>query len=309
MQKIPIMTEQKIKDYFKENFPLVGFELLQSWMRKGEVKVNNQKITRDYYLVLGDVLRLPPKDFFPEPRSQEKILLSYQDALAKFQRIMIYEDQDLIIVNKPTGLAVQGGSGLYEYIDLWIQSINQSPSTKGQYGLVHRLDRDTSGILVIAKNRAMAQKLSLAWQKKKVSKYYLAWSHARIDATEEQGLIDAPIIKSSDGQSDRHQGFEKMVVDFQFGQEATSHWKILEEYKGKFLYELQPYSGRKHQLRVHLSYYDAPIIGDRKYGGKQEKKWPRLFLHAHHIILPDECISGGLALTCEAEGSFKPILD
>ncbi|MEI8295838.1 MAG: RluA family pseudouridine synthase [Alphaproteobacteria bacterium] len=189
----------------------------------------------------------------------------------------VWEDSDLLVINKPAGLAVQGGTKTNIHVDGLLQAYGAAQGQR--YYLVHRLDRDTSGILVVAKNHATAQHLATQFRLHTVKKLYLAivlgvWK-------QQQGAINAPLIKIG--------VHEKMVVDQEKGKSAQTDFRLVKRLTQALnLVALTPQTGRTHQLRVHMSYIGHPIIGDGKYGGAPAlKQTTQLHLHAYRLTIMD----------------------
>lgn len=259
-----------IKQFFKNHYPHLPYPLVQTWLRKGEVKLNGKKIMPTDILQLDDKLKLPPPHFMDAP-PPAATTMNGEEASKKLQHITIFETRDYQIINKPAGLAVQGGSGLRTSLDDWLMAINRD-ILRGQanqtYKLVHRLDRDTSGVMILARGREMAQILTAQFHGHDIKKTYLAVVMANAEATL-PSIIDVPL------KQDTHKNMEKMTATSSSdpdGLSAVTHVKILaaRNHDGKKLYLLQcnPLSGRKHQLRAHLSHVGFPIVGDRKYGDR-----------------------------------------
>ena len=191
----------------------------------------------------------------------------------EFHKLVIFETNDYIIINKPSGLATQGGSGIKVSVDDMIRAVSE------RYKLVHRLDKDTSGVLVIAKKTTAAAKFSLLLQNKKVTKIYWALVHGR--PQKDKGIIKLAIAK-------RGERMEKMEVDEE-GKKAVTEYTVMEHFANQLSWlELSPITGRTHQLRVHCAAIGCPIIGDGKYGGAvafEKGLSDQLHLHARRIIV------------------------
>ncbi|MBQ8651068.1 MAG: RluA family pseudouridine synthase [Alphaproteobacteria bacterium] len=187
----------------------------------------------------------------------------YSKYINEFKKLIVYEDEDLIIVNKPSGLAVQLGTKMNMAIDVMAKAYNREAR------LVHRIDKETSGLTILAKNIETSRYMLHVFQNKLIEKKYLALVSEELPF--EKGTINKPLFRDK----------EKVVVDFEKGQKAITEFHLLKHIKkGMFLVELSPFTGRTHQIRVHLASIGCPIIGDKKYGGKDFK---RLCLHASSI--------------------------
>lgn len=187
----------------------------------------------------------------------------YSKYVDQFKKMIIYEDNDLIIINKPAGLSVQLGSKTKLAIDVMAKAYN--PEAR----LVHRIDKETSGITVLAKNIETSRYMLHLFQNKQIQKKYFAIVSGKLDMME--GRISKPLIKNK----------EKVIVDFENGKRAVTEFKVLKHLnKNRTLIEVIPLTGRTHQIRIHLASVGYPIIGDRKYGGQ---KAGQLYLHASEI--------------------------
>ena len=186
---------------------------------------------------------------------------------------IIFEDEDFCVFNKPSGLAVQGGSGIKRHVDGLFKYFKEGIT----YRLVHRLDRDTSGVLILAKTAETAQYFANLFKTRKIQKSYLALVHGRIK--NQKGTIDAPLKK------DMCDDIEKMIVSDD-GKEAITKYRELAKNGRLTLVQLQPLTGRTHQLRVHMQHLGYPIVGDYKYGAPKNKQKNRLHLHAYSVTFP-----------------------
>ncbi|MEM8948662.1 MAG: RluA family pseudouridine synthase [Pseudomonadota bacterium] len=284
----------RLDRWFKRHFPSLGHGHLQKLLRTGQVRIDGKRAQANARLAEGQLIRVPPLgaaesvDLKPPPKPRQ------QDA-QELRAMILHEDDALIALNKPAGLAVQGGSKTKRHIDGMLLSL----APKGErYRLVHRLDRDTSGLLVIAKTASSAAKLSKAFQRHEVQKLY--WALVAGLPPLEHGIIDKALSK---GVVDKRFGadFELVQAGGDGAQKATTRYRTIAR-AGKLSawLALQPLSGRTHQLRVHCALMDCPIIGDPKYGGPKAVPAgaPRtLMLHARELDLPHP--DGG-RLTLEA---------
>ncbi len=251
----------------------ISFALAQKLIREKKVKVNQKKPDSSYRIKSEDQIQIfsdlqnRTQNFKAKPQISEK---KFQDFLA----YKIFEDENLMAINKPSGLAVQGGSGIKISVDDFI-------SSKG-WQLVHRLDKDTSGILLIAKNSKTSEFLTKNFKDKTITKTYVALVLGNLIKSE--GVINIRLKKQFVGKN------EKVRPDFENGKEAITKYKLLKNLKDHALVELQPITGRTHQLRVHLKEIGHPIINDVKYGGLQvlrKNLSKRLCLHAEKIEISD----------------------
>ncbi|HLD76697.1 MAG TPA: RluA family pseudouridine synthase, partial [Rickettsiales bacterium] len=198
-----------------------------------------------------------------------------KEQINKFLSSIIFEDENIIAINKPSGLSVQGRSVSYSSIDEMLPALKKEGKN---LHLVHRLDRDTSGVLILAKNRNSAAFLAQSFKTKSIKKTYLALVLGVVKKNE--GEINIPLLKKKIGKD------EKVYPDFEHGSEAISFYKVKKRFSNYSLLELQPITGKTHQLRVHTKEIGHAIIGDVKYGGKKaimKNVANRLCLHAFSI--------------------------
>ncbi len=262
----------RLNRWFLREYPSLTLSRLQKLLRTKQIKVDGKRAETSTRLLAGQEIRLPPLDEQKAPL--EEHFISEKDK-KMIQSMVIYKDDNIIALNKPSGLAVQGGTNQTKHIDGLLDALMFEKSERPK--LVHRIDKDTSGILLLARNRQIAEKLTLAFREHKLPKTYLALVNGCPKKT--QGEINAPLLKVG----------EKMQIDEQ-GQEAKSLYTVLDSVGDQYsLLELKPLSGRTHQLRVHTLSIGCPIVGDDKYFNP-EKKSQKLFvdklhLHAYKIDL------------------------
>jgi 23S rRNA pseudouridine955/2504/2580 synthase len=281
----------RLDRWLKRQIPDLRQGVLEKLLRLGKIKLNDAKITAGHRISVGDVITVREdldtyKGESPqsEPRPEPKKSLPLSPAeIDFFAALILWEDEDLLVINKPSGLAVQGGSKTTTHVDRYLAGWGELHSCR--YRLTHRLDRDTSGVLVIAKTAEMAAHLAHQFRDGQVEKTY--WAITVGQPRPGRGEIKAPLIKAGTG--DR----EKVVVDFKTGKPAITGYQTLKRLeKPRLPYlawmELTPKTGRTHQLRVHCTHVHAPILGDGKYGGKIAMETDRtLHLHARSIMIRD----------------------
>ncbi len=244
-------------------------------LRKGEVRVNGKRAKPETRLALGDKVRIPPVRLEEKP-VQPKPSNSLQQFITD---AILHEDDDLLIVNKPAGVAVHGGSGLAYGV---IEALRAARPELPELELVHRLDRDTSGVLLIAKRRAALRQLHTAFREREMTKCYLALVPGRWELGKKK--IDLPLL------TNQKQGGERMVRVHSDGQSALSTF-VPQEHFGRVatLMAIEIGTGRTHQIRVHAAYAGHPVAGDEKYGDKEGNEalrsygLRRMFLHAHSL--------------------------
>lgn len=268
----------RVDRWFQRHFPDVPYGQLAKWLRTGQVRVDGGRAKPGLRLAAGQQVRLPP--MAPRDPSAERTRpdVSAKDAAA-IQKLVLFRDDHVIALNKPAGLAVQGGSGTTRHIDGMLDALRYGASERPR--LVHRLDKDTSGVLLLARSRSAAQSLSASFQGRTVEKVY--WALVMGLPEIESGTIDAPLAKSGEA------GREKME-ETDDGQFAETDYRIVDHAAGRVAWlELRPRTGRTHQLRAHCAVMGNPILGDGKYGGRESfmSGLPkRLHLHAHTLQLP-----------------------
>ena len=274
----PELAGQRIDNFLRNQLKGVPKTLIYRILRKGEVRVNKGRIKPDYKLQAGDVVRVPPLRL---AERDEPVPLA-QGLLDRLEAAIVHEDKALIVLNKPAGIAVHGGSGLSFGV---IEALRQLRPEARELELVHRLDRDTSGLLMIAKKRSMLRHLHEALRGDGVDKRYMALVRGRWDSGVKQ--VSAPLLKNT------LRSGERMVEVDDEGKEALTLFRVLRRF-GDFatLVEARPITGRTHQIRVHARHAGHAIAGDSKYGDEEfsglirELGGKRLFLHACALRVP-----------------------
>ncbi|GAB3107318.1 23S rRNA pseudouridine(955/2504/2580) synthase RluC [Aestuariicella hydrocarbonica] len=272
---------QRIDNFLLGQLKGVPKTLIYRILRKGEVRVNKGRIKAEYKLKAGDVVRIPPvrlpdAKILPDASEQLKTLLAES---------ILFENNGLIILNKPSGLAVHGGSGINLGL---IEVLRQMRPEDRHLELVHRLDRDTSGCIMIAKKRSMLRYLHQQLRDGHIQKYYHALVEGRWPNRCKE--VSAPLRKNEISSG------ERIVKVDPEGKASLTHFKVLRRYVGATLVEAKPITGRTHQIRVHAQYQGHGLVGDPKYGNDdfnkamKAKGFNRLFLHAAalSLLLPDE---------------------
>jgi len=270
---------QRIDNFLSRILKDVPRSLIYRILRTGEVRVNGKRAKPETRLAEGDRIRLPPlQRKTDEERAAEKSAPSR--SLREFvSGAIIHEDRDLIVVNKPAGVAVHGGSGLSAGV---IEALRAKYPELKELELVHRLDRDTSGVLLVAKRRAVLRELHALLRERDMEKRYLALVVGRWPFGTK--TIDLPL------KTNLKQGGERVVRVHADGQQAITTFKPIQHF-GKLatLLDISLGTGRTHQIRVHAAHAGNPIAGDEKYGDRERdaKLKPfglqRMFLHAHSL--------------------------
>lgn len=274
----PELAGQRIDNFLITALKGVPKTLIYRILRKGEVRVNKGRIKPEYKLQAGDVVRVPPVRL---PERDEPAPVA-QGLLQRLEAAIVYEDKALIVLNKPAGIAVHGGSGLSFGV---IEAFRQLRPDAKELELVHRLDRDTSGLLMIAKKRSMLRHLHAALRGDGVDKRYMALVRGHWATAKKQ--VSAPLLKSN------LRSGERMVEVNPEGKEALTLFRVLRRF-GEFatMVEARPVTGRTHQIRVHALHAGHCIAGDSKYGDEdftreiRELGGKRLFLHAYALNVP-----------------------
>ncbi|MBV2207335.1 23S rRNA pseudouridine(955/2504/2580) synthase RluC [Stutzerimonas degradans] len=300
LEVAPELAGQRIDNFLRTQLRGVPKTLIYRILRKGEVRVNKGRVKPEYKLQAGDLVRVPPLRLAerdePEPLAQ--------GLLERLEAAIVYEDKALIVLNKPAGIAVHGGSGLSYGV---IEALRQLRPDAKELELVHRLDRDTSGLLMIAKKRSMLRHLHQALRGDGVDKRYMALVRGRWETSKKQ--VNAPLLKNT------LRSGERMVEVTEDGKEALTLFRVLRRF-GDFatLVEARPVTGRTHQIRVHARHAGHSIAGDSKYGDEEftreirELGGKRLFLHAYalRVPLPD---GGELALEAPVDEVWTRTLE
>jgi 23S rRNA pseudouridine955/2504/2580 synthase len=268
---------QRLDNFLMARLRGVPKSKIYNVIRKGEVRVNKGRSKPDYKIEQGDEIRIPPirtaeKELQPKPSHATTTLLAQS---------ILFENEGLLVINKPPGLAVHGGSGISLGL---IETLRQMRPEARYLELVHRLDRDTSGCIMIAKKRSMLRHLQAALREKNTSgiekTYHALVMGAWPDSCKR---VDAPLLKSDVGND------ERIVRVHPEGKQSLTEFKVLKRYGSCTLIEARPITGRTHQIRVHAQYVGHGLVGDEKYGNDafnasmKEPGVKRLFLHAAEL--------------------------
>lgn len=300
---ITIDTEdagQRIDNFLLRTLKGVPKSHLYRLMRKGEIRVNKKRIKPVYKLAVDDILRIAPI------RVSEKTdnVSTGLNIVANLEKQILFEDDRLIVINKPSGMAVHGGSGLSFGL---IEALRALRPDARMLELVHRLDRDTSGCLVVAKKRSALRNLHEQLRNKKVQKFY----HALV-----KGHWPTKLTRVTEGlkKNDLKSGERVVVVDNINGKESETRYKVLERYRGATLVRAFPVTGRTHQIRVHCQVSGHSIAMDAKYGHEEfdadmkNKGLKRLFLHAASIEFTHPKTEQRLKIEAPLEPSLERLL-
>ena len=264
----------RLNRWFMKYYPNLTLGRLQKLLRTKQIKVDGKRAETSLKLAAGSEVRVPPMDEQPETGANRSEI-SRRDA-EFILSLVIYKDDNIIVLNKPSGLAVQGGTNTSRHVDGMLEVLRFELNEKPK--LVHRIDKDTSGVLVLARNRTWADRLTKAFREHTLPKTYLALVNSC--PKNPAGEIKAPLEKCG----------EKSLVSPD-GKPAATVYKTLDEVGSKFaLVEASPLTGRTHQIRAHMEYIGCPIVGDDKYfGGEKRQKYAsipdKLYFHAYKIDL------------------------
>jgi 23S rRNA pseudouridine955/2504/2580 synthase len=280
VRKVRIDAEQagqRIDNFLRRELPGVPKGRLYRILRRGEVRVNGGRIRAEYKLQEGDEVRVPPA------RVRAPGDAPAEGAANRILDRIIFEDKRLLVIDKPSGVAVHGGSGISHGV---IELLRHARPELTDLSLVHRLDRETSGCLVMAKRRSALRELHARFRDGVVEKNYLAlvvgdWQYG-------DQLIDKPLLVEN------RKGGERHVIVSKGGKSAQTRVALSRTFGKYSLLLCAPQTGRTHQIRVHLQALEFPILGDERYGDEDENRQARkfglkrLFLHAQSIAFPDD---------------------
>jgi 23S rRNA pseudouridine955/2504/2580 synthase len=280
---------QRLDNYLLSRLKGAPKSLIYRVIRKGEVRINKGRVKPDTRVKTGDSVRVPPMRL-----SQEQEVVPVGEGLKQhLMASIIYDADGLLVVNKPSGLAVHGGSGVSLGL---IESLRQLPGNQGFLELVHRLDRDTSGLVMVARKRSMLTYLQECLRERGlIQKSYIALVQGAWPKHRTQ--VNAPLLKSGEMNQER---FVKVSAQ---GKPSLTEFQIIQSFPNSTLMQAKPITGRTHQIRVHAQYAGCPLIGDEKYGLAEINTLfrsfgcRRLFLHAARL---DLVLPSGVALTLEA---------
>ncbi len=275
----------RLDRWFKQHFPQVTFAYLNKLTRTGQVRVGAGRVKTSTRLLKGQEIRVPPLAFDTRPadapKAEQKPLSAQEREL--FLSMILYEDQDIYVLNKPPGYAVQGGSKTHIHLDGLLMGLGAE--LKERPLLVHRLDRDTSGVIVVAKRRSVASALGKLFASRHVKKTY--WALVKGIPNPAQGRIDVALIKAHSEEGDRMRASKPGEEEDE--KAAVTQYAVLDKAEGLAWVSLKPLTGRQHQLRAHMNHIGTAIVGDNKYGGDLDLVAGienRLHLHARRIQFP-----------------------
>jgi len=291
---------QRIDNYLMKTLKGVPKSMLYRLLRKGEIRVNKKRTKPEYKLVAEDVIRVAPIRV-----SEKETTVSTQlNVVANLEKQILFEDDRLLVINKPSGMAVHGGSGVSFGV---IEALRALRPDARMLELVHRLDRDTSGCLVVAKKRSALRSLHQQLREKKVQKFY----HALV-----KGRWSPKLTRVTDAlkKNDLKSGERVVVVDNINGKESETRFKVIQHFDNATLVRAFPVTGRTHQIRVHCQVKGHPIACDPKYGHPEfdgfmkDNGLKRLFLHAASIEFTHPLTEQKIKIEAPLEPSLNKLL-
>lgn len=305
-------ADQRLDRWFKRRFPALSHGRLEKLLRTGQVRLDGKRAKASDRVEAGQVVRVPPIDQPAAPVEAPRPARPKSDAARlneerlgrQLQKAVLYKDDDVLVIDKPAGLAVQGGTGLATSVDALLDALRFGAKERPR--LVHRLDRDTSGVLVLARNAKAAKNLAEAFRHKTTRKVY--WAVVVGVPKIHHGRIDAPLQKSG-GKADGRSR-ERVHIDEE-GKHAVTLFALVEKAgKNAAWLALMPETGRTHQLRAHCVALGTPILGDGKYAGTEaflaKDDLPRqLHLHAREITIPHPTRKGAIHVTAPLPDHMK----
>jgi 23S rRNA pseudouridine955/2504/2580 synthase len=271
----------RLDRWFRRHYPGLGHGQLEKLLRTGQIRVDGKRARSGDRVEPGQAIRVPPLGKLPAP-PRPVLHRSKPADEAMLQAVILHRDEAVIVLNKPPGLAVQGGTATERHVDGLLHSLRFGNSERPR--LVHRLDKETSGILVIARTAAAAAFLSRAFREKTTRKIY--WAIVVGVPKPRQGRIGLALAKTPG------RGGERVRPDTEEGSHAVTYYSVIDSVGTQASWlALMPITGRTHQLRAHCAAIGAPIIGDGKYGGPPAHPGGvpgprRLHLHARSLSMP-----------------------
>jgi 23S rRNA pseudouridine955/2504/2580 synthase len=294
----------RLDRWFKRHMPEVSFNAVSRWARTGQLRLGGKRAAPGDRIEAGQEIRIPPAEAAPvrpaKPPPRRNPLTDEEVELVR--EMVIYEDPNAFVLNKPPGLATQGGTKTTQHLDRLLDGL---AGEAGRPKLVHRLDKDTSGALLVARSAKAAGHFAKAFSGRTAKKVY--WALVVGVPSPEEGEINAPLAKQPGT------GGEKMHIDEEAGLPAKTRWRVIDRAGNRAAWvELQPLTGRTHQLRAHMAALGHPIGGDAKYGGPEAFLTGgvsrKLHLHARRIRI-DAPGGGKIDVTAELPSHIAESLE
>lgn len=276
----------RLDRWFKSHYPGLGFGELQKLLRSGQIRVDGGRAKSDTRVEPGQMVRVPPLAVDRKAGDLTPRTMRDKGDAELLSQMLLHEDPKVLVFDKPAGLAVQGGSGVTRSVDHMLEAWRNKKGEKPR--LVHRLDRDTSGVLVVARTRLAAARLAEAFRGRDAKKTY--WALVSGVPKKREGEISTWLVREPTPEGDRM----RVAKHGEKGADhAVSRYRVVEQAAQRLSWlEMEPHTGRTHQLRVHAAFIGCPIIGDPKYfEADQNWEFPggvqnRLHLHARRIVIP-----------------------
>ena len=292
----------RLDNYLVKTIKGIPQKKIYSMIRKGEVRINSKRVKPKDKVRSGDIVRIPPNLTYA---TKELVLKVKPESLSWIEDTIIYEDDSFLVLNKPSGIAVHGGSGIsggiIELLRLYRKNIREDLE------LVHRIDKDTSGCLLVSKKRSRLRKLHTYFREGQVKKNYIGLLVGKTD--ENNFTVDQPlnVIRANNNQ--------RMAIPDIEGKKSITLFNRIKKYNDCSLYNIKPLTGRTHQIRAHTKFLKSSLAGDERYGKqpdiiKKSTSLNRLFLHAESISFP--CLSENgqnFKINCDLPKSLQKVLD
>ncbi|KAF0112745.1 MAG: 23S rRNA pseudouridine synthase [Rhodospirillaceae bacterium] len=289
VQSVTVTMEDsglRLDRWFRRHHPALKHGRLEKLLRTGEVRVDGRRASAGLRLEAGQMVRVPPGVILSAGSADETGMdgKSVPDAreTAALRARVLYRDEHLLVLDKPAGLPVQGGSGTVRHLDAMLDALRFEAPERPR--LVHRLDKDTSGVLLLARTAAAAATLAGAFRSRTVRKTY--WAVVTGVPEPATGRLSIPLAKGPSRQG------ERVMADADDGKEAVTDYRVMGQAGQRVAWlELEPRTGRTHQLRAHCALLGTPVLGDGKYGGAAAflpggEIARQLHLHARTLVLP-----------------------
>ncbi|WP_091965236.1 RluA family pseudouridine synthase [Marinospirillum celere] len=292
---------QRLDNFLINQLKGVPRTLVYRIIRKGEVRINKKRAKADTRLQLQDLVRVPPIRM-----SQKATDTPVGDSLRSLLlgEAICFENASVLVLNKPAGLAVHGGSGVRVGL---IEALRQVRPELEHLELVHRLDKDTSGCILLGKSRQVLNELQTQLKNKSMGKFYQAWVVGNWPVGLRQ--VDAPIDRASSPSGER---LMRIAAEGE-GKQALTRFRVLKKIEGFTLVEAEPVTGRTHQIRVHARHAGFPLVGDPKYGNEainqafQQKGCKRMFLHARRLVFKDPVKGKPISVEALPDANWKNV--